>query len=417
MKQRSPLLPIFLIVLVDILGYTIVLPLLGFYAERFGATPLVATLLVSVYAFCSLISSPILGGLSDRFGRRRLLLVSQAGTCIGFLVLGVANTLWMVFLGRILDGVTAGNLTIAQAYISDHTEAKNRSKAFAVIGIAFGIGFTIGPFFAGQLAKLGLHAPFLAAAGLSLASMFCTYFILPKEAPKQAATEVASEHAAPPPAGRRPGAFDFATYAEYLKRPGVGNLMLQFFLFSFAFSCFTGNFALFCERRFGWGPDEVGYVFACSGLLGILLQGGLIGRLVKKHGEAKLAVAGFISASISYAVLGFAGSLTVLGVSVVFSAFGNGVLRPVVTSRITQSVGRHEQGAALGVSQSLGSIAMTLAPPAGGLLINQHLLTEWGLLAAGVAALGFVAAVAGRNIASVEAATQLPTATAASDSK
>jgi MFS family permease len=400
MKTRSPLLPIFLIVLVDILGYTIVLPLLGFYAERFGASAFVATLLVSVYAFCSLISSPILGRLSDRFGRRRLLLISQAGTCVGFLVLGVANSLLLVFLGRILDGVTAGNLTIAQAYISDNTEAKDRSKAFAVIGIAFGIGFMFGPLISGQLSKLGLHAPFLAAACLSLLSMACTYFLLPKESVKHA---VANDDGPRPPAGRRPSAFDWQTYAEYLKRPGVGNLMLQFFLFSFAFSCFTGNFALFAERRFGWGPDQVGYLFAVSGFLGIILQGGLIGRLVKKFGEPKLAVAGFFAAAVAYAVLGLAHTMLVLGVSVLFSAFGNGVLRPVVTSRITQAVGRHEQGAALGVSQSLGSIAMTLAPPTGGLLINSLLLTEWGILAASVAALGLIAALVGRRIMSTEA--------------
>lgn len=411
MKSRSPLLPIFLIVLVDILGYTIVFPLLGFYAERFGATPLVATLLVSVYAGCSLISSPILGRLSDRFGRRRLLLVSQAGTCLGFLVLGVADTLWLVFVGRILDGVTAGNLTIAQAYISDNTEAKNRSKAFAVIGIAFGIGFSFGPLISGQLSKHGLHAPFLAAAGLSLLSMFCTYFLLPKEGrmPEPGAA-VATADGPPLPSGRRPNAFDWRTYAEYLRRPGVGNLMLQFFLFSFAFSCFTSNFALFSERRFHWGPEQVGYLFAVSGLLGIILQGGLIGRLVKKFGEPKLAISGFASAAIAYYVLGFAGTLGVIGVAVVFSAYGNGVLRPVVTSRITQSVGRHEQGAALGVSQSLSSIAMMIAPPAGGILINNMLLSEWGILAGSVAVLGLLAAIAGRRIQSTEAT---PTAAAA----
>jgi predicted MFS family arabinose efflux permease len=230
--------------------------------------------------------------------------------------------------------------------------------------------------------------------------MACTYFLLPKESVKHA---VANDDGPRPPAGRRPSAFDWQTYAEYLKRPGVGNLMLQFFLFSFAFSCFTGNFALFAERRFGWGPDQVGYLFAVSGFLGIILQGGLIGRLVKKFGEPKLAVAGFFAAAVAYAVLGLAHTMLVLGVSVLFSAFGNGVLRPVVTSRITQAVGRHEQGAALGVSQSLGSIAMTLAPPTGGLLINSLLLTEWGILAASVAALGLIAALVGRRIMSTEA--------------
>src|SRR5882757_9022602 len=127
--KRSPLLPIFLVVLVDILGFTMVYPLLPFYAEKFGATPIIATSLVAVYALCSLVSTPIIGRLSDKYGRRRLLLVSQAGTFAGFLVLADSKFLWMTFLGRILDGLTPGNLSSAQAYISDHTEAKDRARA------------------------------------------------------------------------------------------------------------------------------------------------------------------------------------------------------------------------------------------------------------------------------------------------
>src|ERR1041384_7341895 len=176
--KRSPLLPIFLVVLVDVLGFTIVYPLLPFYAEKFGATPLIATTLVSVYALCSLFSTPVIGRLSDQFGRRRLLLISQAGTCAGFLVLGFSEALWMVFLGRILDGLPAGNLSTAQAYISDHTRPENRAKAFGMIGIAFGVGFFFGPALASWLSGYGLHAPFLVAAGLSLGSMVCSYTLL-----------------------------------------------------------------------------------------------------------------------------------------------------------------------------------------------------------------------------------------------
>ena len=167
MSKRSPLLPIFLIVLVDVLGFTIVIPLLSLYAEKFGASPLVATTLVSVYALCSLISTPIIGKLSDRYGRKPLLLVSQAGTCGGFLLIGSAHALWMVFLGRILDGLTAGNLSLAQAYISDHTAPENRAKAFGVIGIAFGIGFMAGPGLGGYLDRYqDIAGVVLATAGL-----------------------------------------------------------------------------------------------------------------------------------------------------------------------------------------------------------------------------------------------------------
>src|SRR5688572_17535561 len=228
-KQRSPLLPMFLIVLIDVMGFTIVIPLLAYYAEEFGASPLVATLLVSVYAVCSLISTPIIGKLSDQYGRKPLLMISQAGTCLGFIVLALSNSLWMVFVGRILDGFTAGNLSIAQAYISDHTKPENRAKAFGVIGIAFGIGFMFGPALGGVLGEYALHLPFVVAACLSAFSMFCTYTLLPKEPPPSGTTQDAG------PAGRRPSAFDWRVYAEYFGRPQLRALYVQFFLFSFAF--------------------------------------------------------------------------------------------------------------------------------------------------------------------------------------
>src|SRR5690606_34021464 len=222
-----PLLPICLIGLVDVLGFTIVSPLLGFYAEKFGASPLVATTLVSVCALCSLISTPIIGNLSDRYGRRKLLLISQAGTCAGFLMLADSSALWMVFVGRILDGLTAGNLSIAQAYISDHTPPENRAKAFGIIGIAFGVGFMFGPGIGGVLAEYGMHVPFLAAAALSLTSIVATATLLRAEPPPAHAAE------GPLPGGRRPSALDVKTYLEYFRRPRLGRLYLQFFLFSF----------------------------------------------------------------------------------------------------------------------------------------------------------------------------------------
>lgn len=403
MKRRSPLLPIFLIVLVDVFGFAMVMPLLGFYAEEFGASPFTATSIVSTYAVCSLISSPILGRLSDRYGRRPLLLLSQAGTCLGFLVLGYAGSLWMVFVGRILDGVTAGNLTLAQAYVSDHSAPEQRTKAFGLIGIAFGIGFLFGPFISGELARFGHHVPFLVAAGLSLLSIFCTYTFLERTPPPQDATGDG-------PGGRRPSTFDWKIYADYFRRPELGKILAQFFLFSFAFSCFTGNFALFSERRFvtaagePWGAGEVGKLFAYSGLLGIILQGGILGRLVKRYGEVKLVIAGFLACAAGYAVLGNARDLTVLLIAATILSFGNGVLRPALTARITQVVGKNEQGTAIGISQSLGSVALILAPPTGGYLITHRWLLAWALVAAGVSALGLFAALASRRKA-VPAAT------------
>src|SRR6266480_2994437 len=179
-RRGSPLLPIFLIVMVDVLGLTILLPLLPFYAEHFGASPTVVGLLVSTYAICQLVAGPVLGQISDRVGRKPVLLVSQIGTFVGFLVLAFAPNLFVVFLARVIDGVTAGNLSIAQAYIADVTRPKERSRAFAVIGIAFGIGFLIGPGASGYLTThFGFHVPILCAAALSLLSILGTTFLLP----------------------------------------------------------------------------------------------------------------------------------------------------------------------------------------------------------------------------------------------
>jgi MFS transporter, DHA1 family, tetracycline resistance protein len=382
-----------LIVLVDVLGFTIVIPLLALYAKRFGASNLVAVSIVSVYAVCSLVSTPIIGNLSDRFGRKPLLLISQAGTFAGFLVLANASALWMVFFGRVLDGITAGNLATAQAYISDHTKPEDRAKAFGVIGVAFGIGFMFGPFLGGWLGdRYGFHAPFLLSAALSFLSIICTWTLLPKERPPQKCDNL-PKAVVVGPAGKRPSLFDFSVYADYFKRHGLGAVYLQFFLFTFAFSCFTSGFALFGEARFGWSARQTGYMFAYAGVLGIILQGGLIGRLVKKFGEIKLALMGFIAAVIAYALMGFAYTLGVLLVAATINSFGNGVLRPILTSRITQLVGRHEQGVALGISGSLNSLAMTMAPLAGGFWLNSDNTIGWAMVAAAAALAGLIAAI------------------------
>ena len=392
----------FLIVLVDVLGFTIVIPLLGLYAERFGATPLIATLIVSCYAVSSLISTPIIGKLSDQYGRRPLLLISQAGTCLGFIILGISTSLWMVFVGRILDGLTAGNLSLAQAYISDHTKPENRAKAFAVIGIAFGIGFMFGPLVGGVLGKYGMHYPFILAASLSALSMLCTYMLLPKEETKSDAMPTAQVVG---PGGRRPSAFDVGTYTEYFGRPALRSLYIQFFLFTFAFSAFISGFALYAERRFvtssghAWTATEVGYLFAYSGFIGIIWQGGLIGRLVKKFGEVALTFAGFLASIVAYVVIALIPNDRVLPLALItiVSSFGHGVLRPVLTSRITQAVGRHEQGVAIGISGSLSSLAMMMAPPTGGFLLDHGWLVGWPLVPAVVSLFGLLVAMVMRD--------------------
>ncbi|MGE3841039.1 MAG: MFS transporter [Vicinamibacterales bacterium] len=379
---HAPLLPVFLIVLVDVFGMTLVIPLLAIYAESFNATPLQATLLVSVYAACQLISGPLIGHASDRTGRKPMLIFSQVGTFLGFLVLGRATALWMVYVSRIIDGATAGNLSLAQAYIADNTAPENRARSFGLIGIAFGLGFFIGPSLTGYLsARFGLRAPIYLAAVMSATSILCTALLLPGG---NRPTE---------PARDRWAALKIATYAQYFARPGLRGRLLQFLFFMLSFSMFISGFALFAERRFTWeghafGPREIGYVFGFVGLLGIILQGGFIGRLVKTFGEARLVVAGFFSLVVGYSILGLTASIAVLLLSSAIGGFGNGVLRPALTSLITRYAGRHEQGVVLGITQSLTSVASIIAPFVAGWLIMQQQLTLWACLAGALALCG-----------------------------
>lgn len=376
---KSPLLPIFLIVSVDVLGLTIILPLLPFYAEKYGASPAVVGLLVSSYAVCQLISGPMLGRWSDHMGRRPLLLVSQLGTFIGFLILAYANALWLIFLSRVIDGLTAGNLSLAQAYISDVTKPEDRAKSFALIGIAFGMGFLIGPAISGFLVQYSYQYPIFAAAALSATSILATYFLLPSGAPT----------AGDPLTPRKFTVLDWGNYLRYFRQPGLAPLLWQFLAFALTFSMFMSGFPLFAERRFNWhnqpfGPKEVGYVYAYLGLLGVILQGGLIGRLVKIFGEPNLVRAGFFCGMAGLAALGFTyGVLPLLLVAAVASS-GMGAIRPALTSLITQKAARSEQGVVLGLTQSLNSIAAIVAPAVGGLLIDHSLLAPWALLAAGI---------------------------------
>jgi len=380
---RVSLLPVFLIVLVDVFGMTLVLPLLAIYAESFHATPLEATLLVSVFAACQLVSAPLIGHWSDRIGRKPMLVLSQIGTFIGFVMLAEAHALWMIYLSRVIDGATAGNLSLVQAYIADNTAPEDRAKSLALIGIAFGLGFFVGPSLTGYLsAKYTLATPIWVAAGMSAGSILCTLTLL------------TGGHAGAPVAERR-AMLNWRTYAVYFARPGLRARLLQFFFYILSFSTFMSGFALFAERRYTWqghpfGPREIGFVLGYVGLLGIILQGGLIGRLVKRYGEAALVAAGFLSLIVGYAWLGVSYSVaSLLGVATIFS-FGIGIVRPTLSSLITQYAARHEQGIVAGLTSSLNSMGNILAPVLAGLFIEHHRLVAWAWVAGAMAVVGAV---------------------------
>jgi MFS family permease len=391
--RLSPITAIFLIVLVDILGFTIMISLLPFYAERFGATPLVVGALLSSYAICQLVSGPFLGRLSDRVGRKPLLIVSQVGTLFGFLLLAYSGSLFLVFVSRIIDGLTAGNISLAQAFISDVTAPKDRAKAFGKIGIAFGVGFLLGPTIAGALNGFGPAAPIFAAAGLSLTSILATIFLLPGKLVLRAAPGAPANAQ---PAARRPfKILDLDGFRRSVARPGLGVRFAQFFLFVLAFSGYVSGFPLFASSALNFaghrfGAAEVSWVYAYTGLLGIIIQGGLMGRFVDRFGESTLTRFGFIGMAVGYGALSLTTGLPTVLFAVTFSGIGSSFSRPALTSLISRCAGKHEQGTVLGINQSMQSLAQIVAPLLSGFLIEHEFLKVWCFALSGVALFGIV---------------------------
>lgn len=378
----------FLIVAVDVLGLTLMIPLLPFYAERMGASPAQVGWLIGIYAACQLVSGPFLGRWSDSTGRKPLLIVSQLGTCLGFIVTAFAPNLWVLFIARAIDGLTAGNLSLAQAYISDVTKPEERAKAFGLIGIAFGMGFLVGPAVSGALSRFDYRLPIFAAAALSALSVLTTWLLLP-------AVKPGGGGGAEAPA-RRLTLFEWRAYAAYFREPRLSSKLWQFLLFSLGFSIFVAGMPLFVERRLTWdgrpfGPEQVGYVWALAGLFGVIWQGPALGRLVKTFGELRLNRAGFIGYVGGYTILAFCSSVPWLVLATAVMSMGS-LVRPALTSLITHAAPREEQGVVLGLMQSLNSGALIVGPLIAGYLIEHGLLTEWGLAAAATAVMGLVLA-------------------------
>jgi len=362
--SKSPLIVILTTVFIDLVGFGIVIPVLPFYAEgtTFNATPRTVGLLFASYSIMQLIFSPILGSLSDKYGRRPVLLISIIGTGIGFLVLGFAKTLAMLFVGRILDGITGGNISTAQAYIADVTTKENRASGMGLIGAAFGAGFIFGPAIGGILSHWGIHVPFLFAAGLCFANAILLYFKLPET--------VTSQHPAKISAARGRG---FGQLINSLKQPRLSFVLTIYFLFVVAFSIMTTAFSLYTMFRFGYDARHTGYLFAYVGVIAVIIQGGLIGRLVKRFGELPLVIVGALCFAISLFAVPFvgpaAGGLGALLIGGGVFSLGNSLATPALTSLASKSAGAEEQGTILGVTQSVASMARAIGPFLAAILI------------------------------------------------
>lgn len=406
--RKPSLLVIFLTVFIDLVGFGIVLPLLPIYSDTFGASGLMVGVIMASFSAMQFLFAPVWGRLSDRIGRRPVLLVSTAGAAVSYAVFGYGSTLagstalTVLLLSRVVAGICGANITVAQAYIADITPPEQRSKRMGLIGMAFGLGFIFGPLIGGVAAKyLGHSGPGYVAATLCAANFILAFIRLPE-----------SRQPGSTPASQRPR---FAQWAHVLAQPNVGALIVIFFFATFCFTCFETTLGLMVGENFGLdlksGKDAgtVTALFAFCGIVGAFVQGGPIGKLVKKMGEPKLIIISlfFVAASLapipfikgqgglSWGVLvqkeGIPWLLMLLALAVL--AIGSGLTRPPLFGMLSILTPEHEQGATLGVAQSAGSLARIFGPIFAGWLFHQH--PSWPYVACAIIALltGVFAAV------------------------
>jgi len=351
------LVPLLAITFVDVLGFTILIPILPFYAEHFGASPTIIGAIYATFAVCSLVASPFWGRLSDRIGRKGVLIAAQVASLFGFSLLAAGTALWTVFVARAIEGLGGGGLGVTQAYVTDVTTPGYRARAFGLVGATFGLAFLIGPALAGVLVRFGYQVPFAVAAALAGLTVVLTIVLLPesKGAVKTAPT--------------------LGEIRASLHSPVLGRLILTQFAFAISFTSWVTVFALYVERVFGFGPTQTANMFIVSSVVAIVVQTTLIGKLVDRYGEGRVAVAGLACAIAAYGGVGFVTTVPVLFAFVVLWALSSALLRPALVALISDAAPADQRGTILSVNDSLNNLAFLMAPfiSTAVLQLNPHL--------------------------------------------
>lgn len=381
MRDDRRLAIIFAVVLLDMLSFSIVLPLLPYLADEFGATGTQIGLLTAVYPAAQVLAAPLLGRLSDRFGRKPVLVLSILGTAAGFVILATARSLPILFVSRFMDGITGGNISVAQAYIADVTDEKNRGRALGMIGAAFGLGFILGPLSGGLLSGISYSAPAWAGATLAVANALAVVAFVPESLTAQDKARLASRP--------RRRAFDPATLAAALRHDRVGPILTVRFVTGLSFSIFETSFSLWAINALGITPRVNGAVLAYIGVLSVLVQAVLIGRLTARFTDDTLILSCLAIAGISLAAWGFVPTLWLLVPLMPALSVGLAVTNTILTSALSKAVHRDEVGGILGLNTSISSFTRIPAPVIAGALIEHISVWSPGVLA-GTLALSMV---------------------------
>ena len=360
-NRRSPLLLMALTILIDFTGFGLVIPLLPFWAERLGANALEVGLIITIYALAQLLFTPVLGTLSDRYGRRPVIVVSLVIESLSLVLTALAGSLPLLFLARFIGGLGASNIGSAQAVVSDVTSAKDRAKGMGMIGAAIGLGFVIGPAVGGVLAPRGQTLPFWIAAGVALVNALLVLLLLPETRKRKVVQEVV-------PGRQRGLSILFSGWRNAVRHPSVLGLVLVNLLYTIAFTGMETIFPLFTQRIFGWGASQNGYLFTYIGFIIVIMQGGLVGQLVKRWRESRVLVAGLLLMTIGLIALAFSTRFALLLVTTGLLSIGDGAVTPTVSTLLSFASPTEIQGEMLGLSQGVGGLGRIIGPLAAGSL-------------------------------------------------
>jgi MFS family permease len=361
-SERKALGLAFFIVFLDLLGASILIPVIPYVVRAYRPDALTVGWLSLSYSAAQFLATPILGVISDRVGRRPVLLISIAGSAFGFFLFGWATTLWMLFASRILDGCTGGNISTAQAYIADRSRPEDRAKNFGMIGAAFGLGFILGPAIGGALSKISMQAPAYAAGCVSILTFLTALIFLPESLPQDKRTKTRFALGQLNPLGH---------IAAPLRRPVLRYLLPGSFALAFAMSGLASNFAVYTIHRYGLTASQNALILVWLGVVSVIVQGGLVRRLLPRVGETRMASEALILSVAGYALMAWGPNVWLLSGAIAVIATGNGLGGPAIQGMLSRQADAHEQGTLMGVYASMNSLARVVGPPFAGVVFDH----------------------------------------------